>query len=121
MAMCDTKRRAFLKSSAMLVAGAGTMGKAPAHRHEVGGMIHSATVNNVMSLTANALLAALDAEQLTKVQIDINADERRNWHYVPFERKGLPLRQMSPYQRHLASALLAAGLIKAALSKQSPS
>jgi hypothetical protein len=63
-----------------------------------------------MSLTANALLAALDAEQLTKVQMDINADERRNWHYVPFERKGLPLRQMSPYQRHLASALLAAGL-----------
>jgi hypothetical protein len=33
-----------------------------------------------------------------------------NWHFIPKERKGLPLREMKPYQKHLASALLAAGL-----------
>jgi len=33
-----------------------------------------------------------------------------NWHFIPRDRKGLPLREMTPYQKHLASALLAAGL-----------
>jgi hypothetical protein len=33
-----------------------------------------------------------------------------NWHFIPKERKGVPLREMSPCQKHLASALLAAGL-----------
>ena len=33
-----------------------------------------------------------------------------DWHFIPKERKGLTLREMSPHQRHLASALLAAGL-----------
>jgi hypothetical protein len=31
-------------------------------------------------------------------------------HYIPKARKGLPLREMAPYQKHLASALSAAGL-----------
>jgi len=33
-----------------------------------------------------------------------------HWFYVPIDRKGLTLGEMSPYQRHLASALLASGL-----------
>src|SRR5260370_7085391 len=33
-----------------------------------------------------------------------------NWHFMRKERKGLQLLEMTPYQRHLASALLAAGL-----------
>jgi len=115
--MCDTKRRSFLKSSAILLGGAGGVGKAAAHTHESTGTLHAVSVNSVMAQTANALLAALDAEQLAKVQIEFNDDERRNWHYVPIERKGLQLRNMSPYQRHLASALLAAGLSQSGFIK----
>jgi hypothetical protein len=29
-----------------------------------------------------------------------------NWHFIPKERKGLPLREMTPYQKHLASTYL---------------
>ena len=32
-----------------------------------------------------------------------------DWHFIPKERKGLPLREMTSHQRHLASALLAPG------------
>ena len=40
-----------------------------------------------------------------------------NWFFVPIERKGLPLREMSSYQKHLASALLSAGLSQSGYMK----
>src|SRR2546430_5046731 len=55
-------------------------------------------------------LAARDANQRGKASFRFDSDERMNWQFVPKERKGLPLREMTPYQKHLASALLAAGL-----------
>jgi hypothetical protein len=73
-----------------------------------------------MTECAGRLLAALDADQRGKATFPFDSDERMNWHYIPAntqialdslkERKGLQLREMSPYQKHLASALLAAGL-----------
>ena len=42
--------------------------------------------------------------------IPFDDPERMRWFYTPVERKGLTLGEMAPYQRHLASALLAAGL-----------
>jgi len=39
------------------------------------------------------------------------------WFYTPVERKGLTLGEMAPFQRHLASALLAAGLSQAGYIK----
>jgi hypothetical protein len=63
-----------------------------------------------MTECANHFLAALDTNQRGKATFSFDADERMNWHYIPKERKGLPLREMTPYQKHLASALLAAGL-----------
>jgi hypothetical protein len=63
-----------------------------------------------MTECANRFLNALDADQRGKATFPFDADERMNWHYIPRERKGLPLRDMTPYQKHLASALLAAGL-----------
>jgi Protein of unknown function (DUF3500) len=65
---------------------------------------------SLMTNCANRFLSALDANQRGKATFPFHADERMNWHYIPRERKGLPLREMSPYQKHLASALLAAGL-----------
>jgi len=63
-----------------------------------------------MSECANRFLAALDDNQRGKASFPFDADERMNWHFIPRERKGLPLREMTPYQKHLASGLLAAGL-----------
>jgi hypothetical protein len=63
-----------------------------------------------MTESANRLLAALTPEQRAKLSFSFEDAERVNWFFVPIERKGLPLREMSPHQRHLASALLSAGL-----------
>jgi hypothetical protein len=63
-----------------------------------------------MTECAKRFLAALDANQRGKATLPFDSDERMNWHFIPKERKGLPLREMTPYQKHLASALLAAGL-----------
>src|SRR5207244_5908704 len=52
----------------------------------------------------------LDPDQRGKATFAFDTDERMNWHFIPKERKGLSLREMTPYQKHLASALLAAGL-----------
>jgi hypothetical protein len=60
--------------------------------------------------TANRFLAALGPDQRAKATFKFEDDERMNWHFIPKERKGLPLREMTPYQKHLASALLSAGL-----------
>jgi hypothetical protein len=110
--MCDTKRRSFLKSSAALFGGTWLASGTPMHSHSTA--VHAP---DVMADTANRLLAALDAEQLAKARIEFSDDERRDWHYVPLERKGLQLRHMTPYQRHLATALLASGLSQAGFIK----
>src|SRR5665811_1636531 len=65
---------------------------------------------SMMTEAANRFLATLTAEQHAKATFPLDDPERVKWFYVPIERKGLPLREMSPYQKHLASALLSAGL-----------
>lgn len=79
--------------------------------------VHAASL---MSECANRFLAALDPNQRGKATFPFDTDERKSWHYVPADthtavdslgqRQGLQLREMTPYQKHLASALLAAGL-----------
>ena len=110
--MCGQKvfcmnRRLFLWSSAALV-GEGVLGHVDSHAD----CIHSHTVAaaSLMTECANRFLAALNAQQRAKATFPFNADERLNWHYIPRERRGMPLREMTPYQKHLGSALLAAGL-----------
>src|SRR5260370_27452697 len=63
-----------------------------------------------MTECAKRFLVALDLAQRDKASFPFDTDERMNWHFIPKERKGLSLREMTPYQKHLASALLAAGL-----------
>ncbi len=63
-----------------------------------------------MTQTANALLASLSDEQKAKATFDFSSDERLNWHFIPRVRKGLPLKEMTQEQRHLAQALLSSGL-----------
>ncbi len=118
--MCDTKRRSFLRSSAGLLGGtllADKNGLEDHPMHSLDSMHGGVQATDVMAETARRLLAALAPEQLAMARIEFSDDERRNWHYVPLERKGLPLRQMTPYQRHLATALLAAGLSQSGFIK----
>jgi len=100
-------RRSFLCSSAPLL-GTGITGWSDGQA----GQIHAHTISAaaIMTECANRFLAALDADQRARAAFPFDTDERMDWHYIPKARKGLPLREMAPYQKHLASALLAAGL-----------
>jgi hypothetical protein len=72
---------------------------------------------STMTEAANRFLAALTPEQKAKATFQFDNAERGNWFFVPIERKGLPLREMSPHQKHLASALLSAGLSQSGYMK----
>jgi len=111
------KRRSFLTSSAAAL-GASTLAPLAAqdhHHHD-----HHRSAASLITECANRFLAALDENQRGRVTFPFDTDERMNWHFIPDNtklaidtlgvRNGLTLRDMSPYQRHLASALLAAGL-----------
>jgi hypothetical protein len=63
-----------------------------------------------MTLSAKAYLNALTPELRARTTFPLDADERMNWHFVPIERKGVALREMTSAQKHLAEALLSAGL-----------
>ena len=71
---------------------------------------HRLDSSSVMAETASRFLASLTPEQRARTTFSFEDEERRNWHFIPRERKGLPLREMTPAQKHLASALLSAGL-----------
>lgn len=60
--------------------------------------------------TANAFLTSLPAESKAKAKFNFTDEERQNWHFIPRERKGLPIKEMSQDQRLLAHALLNTGL-----------
>ena len=112
--MKKINRRSLLSSGATL-AGAGLLLHKPGHVHASPLALAAAASATASSCslvveTANRFLAALDSEQRAKATFEFSSDERMNWHFIPKERKGLPLREMTPYQKHLASALLSAGL-----------
>ena len=113
--MGKVERRRFLGLSATILGGglmAGNMG----HGFENGGestagsVQHHVHAASLMTETAGRFLAALSPEQRAKATFQFSDDERLNWHFIPKVRQGLTLGEMTPYQRHLANALLAAGL-----------
>jgi len=68
------------------------------------------TPGAAMAEAANKLLAALTLEQRKKAVSSLEDSHRVQWFYVPIERKGLPLKRMTPPQRELVHGLLRAGL-----------
>ena len=70
-----------------------------------------------MTGAANKFLGSLKAEQRAKAVFEFKSDERLNWHYIPKDRKGLPLKEMSAEQQQLALDLLASGLSRQGLEK----
>jgi len=66
--------------------------------------------SSAMVPAATKFLAGLTAEQRQNASFAFDAGERLNWHYIPRERKGLPIKAMTPAQRALAHELLKTGL-----------
>ena len=63
-----------------------------------------------MADMAGSFLASLTPEQKQKATFEFGGEERENWHFIPRERQGLPMKEMTPQQRLLAHALLNTGL-----------
>ena len=64
-----------------------------------------------LSDAAKAYLNSLTPEQRAKTVYPFDDAERLNWRFIPVEdRKGVPLREMTSAQKHLAEALLSAAL-----------
>jgi hypothetical protein len=63
-----------------------------------------------MATAAGRVLRALDTEQLSKATFEFESPERINWHFIPRERKGLPIKAMTPAQRALAFGMIQSGL-----------
>jgi len=66
---------------------------------------------------ALAFLASLTTEEASHARADFGGDDRLDWHYVPRDRKGLPLKRMTEGQRALALGLLELGLSGKGYSK----
>ncbi len=73
--------------------------------------------DNDMIRVAADFVASLDPVQKSQVSFEMNDSERFNWHYIPRERKGVSLKQMSPAQRKLAHALLSTALSSRGMSQ----
>ncbi len=63
-----------------------------------------------MADAANNFLNSLTPDQKKKATYELTSEERKNWHFVPKERNGLPLTNMNGAQKSLAHALLASSL-----------
>lgn len=64
-----------------------------------------------MAAAALLFLDGLDGSQRAKTVLDFaDEKERTNWHYIPRDRPGLPLKEMDEGQRALALALVDTGL-----------
>jgi hypothetical protein len=70
-----------------------------------------------MTSAAKAYLNALSPELRARTVFPLDTGERMNWHFVPLERKGVALREMTSAQKHLAEALLSAGLSQQGIIK----
>lgn len=63
-----------------------------------------------MAEVAQVFLNSLNEEQKAKATFKFEDEERINWHFIPRERNGLPMKEMTPQQRLLAHALMNTGL-----------
>jgi hypothetical protein len=63
-----------------------------------------------MVRAAKTFLDGLTPEQRGKAVFAFEDAERLNWHFIPRDRRGLPLKEMSEAQRTQARALLQSGL-----------
>ncbi len=70
-----------------------------------------------MSDAAEAFLAALSDDQRSVTRFSFADNERLNWHFIPRQRRGLPVRDMDERQRDLVRELLQTGLSSQGMQK----
>lgn len=63
-----------------------------------------------MAESANKFLNALNADQRAKAAFKFDDEQRYDFHFIPRERKGVPLKELSAAQRQLAMEFLKTGL-----------
>lgn len=71
---------------------------------------HAHPAAEEMAAGARAFLDALDSDQRSKASTGFPSNEREDWHYVPRQRAGLALREMTEAQRTLALDFVRTGL-----------
>ncbi len=69
-----------------------------------------APVGDQMAVAADRLLASLTPEQAAKAVFPYDSPERLNWHFIPRDRKGVSIKELSPDERALAFGLIQSGL-----------
>lgn len=74
-------------------------------------------VKDDMQEAVQTFLQTLTPEQRKLVTYPFADDERFNWHFVPRQRKGLTLKQMTPRQRTVAMELIKTGLSQSGYDK----
>ena len=70
-----------------------------------------------MAAAAAKFLGSLTPDQKAKATFEFKGEDRLDWHFIPKERKGLTIKEMSADQRKLAHALLRSGLSSEGYSK----
>jgi hypothetical protein len=73
----------------------------------------------LMREAAQGLLTALGEDKTAMATFAFEDEQRFDWHFIPRARKGIPLKQLDPAQRLLATALLGASLSPAGLVRAS--
>src|SRR5499426_3900190 len=70
-----------------------------------------------MAEAANKFLASLTPEQKAKASFEFGDAQRFDWHFIPRDRKGLPLKDLDENQRKLAMEFMKTGLGSAGYQK----
>jgi hypothetical protein len=70
-----------------------------------------------MATAAHEFLRSLSDKQRGEAQFDFDNNERYDWHYIPRDRKGIPLRDLNAAQQKAAMSLLRNALSDTAYAK----
>ena len=88
----------------------------------LGAVAYHGSTEDMMVSTAKAWLASLNGNQLPHAKFKLDSPDYETWHFVPdnnfvtqrgYSRNGVTYKDMTPEQRSLADALLAASLSRA--------
>src|SRR5687768_2958472 len=72
-----------------------------------------------MTSAADQLLNSLTTAQKAKAHFSFDDEERYNWHYIPKQRNGIMLKELTAAQMKNAMALLRTGLSDTGYAKAS--
>ncbi|MBK1881396.1 DUF3500 domain-containing protein [Luteolibacter pohnpeiensis] len=70
-----------------------------------------------MATAAKSFLSSLDEAQTGKASFPFAAESREDWHYIPRDRKGLPVGDLTPEQLELCKQLLHSGMSENGVTK----